>query len=1244
MARIVNTFKRRYAMTGRRPWRRALTRIACGVLALIALLIALAVPAPLLIRDARFGKVVGWMMPSTRGSITVAGGRWSWAAVWELLHGRPAPIALDGVRIVDPEGTEVLRAAHVTVAIEVGRDPSRLVLHDLHVSDGLWRFASLRGERAVGLLAAVQSSRPAAARPRPAARASSFAIRGAVLDGIDTTFDLPGWGLAVARVHAHGNLALASGPGGGPGSAATARPASSFTFDVSDADLGGGGVLRILGGAARVELPFSAGRIARIATTTDAPDALELHASGVATGSSRLDVHGAFLGLYGVSRPRQPPGIDLHAHLEHAADALGAILARHTPALPVTVGKTDADLQLGFLGPFDRLKITAAARGFDLRLRDLDFRGVGFDAAVEPAAARARVSALTFASPSGGRFTLDAELDRRLVRGALALDRFSTAPYLPTFLRPLAGGVLDGRVRGAIDLAGRTGSLDELTLTLARPAGTGGPRRLQLTTTRARGARSTETLRITGARYAGGTLTLPALSGAFAGGEVRARARITLADAAGHLRPPVIDVDAQARRISLTELVGPSFASGTLSFRARARGALDALELTVDVPADQRVRVFGELCHLPPSTVVRMGEGGIAVADFQLRGEGGTEIGLTGRIGRAGQLALTLDVRAFPLGMLPAVAEAALPFSGQLSGQLRATGSVRAPELAGEMTIDRATFQGRSIGGGRLVVTPRPGGAIHGVGQVIEGVSVEGTLAPQESGPRGVATMQLRSLRLDPFLSMLPGGITLAGVVSGTFEARVAPGTPSTAEGRLTELGLTLTSAVPGARRPGAPPRVHTIELHAISDVRMSARAGGPIRVEPARFAGSAGSVELWGESDQGGAQAGVRGRLALGAVAPLVLPWLSHLSGDLDFDIAAKTTSPAIAASNAVPVVTGTVRVGSPIAFRAAGLPFDARVNSGEIRLDDNGVARLDLPVTLGTGVLRLAGTVTEPAFTGEERRIALALDGELDAHLLALAAPRLIATARGTARLDGRAEGTAARPAIRARLRPGHIVVTLRALPVVPISVSGGQIDVGDHAATVSGLVVAAGVGAHAGVVAGGVAGGVAGVEAIIGAPADGAAELSYGSLMDPRPARIVLPVRGRVTATPIPPVVIDDARFALRADGDLTRRTRVSGEIALEKAHVPRALSKAAAGAPSPASSSPTASRPELARVDLDLTARSRGGAVTVEIPHLPNAHVDVDYHITGTAAKPKVAGKFEGANIYSSFLLLLRRIFQ
>ena len=171
-------------------------------------------------------------------------------------------------------------------------------------------------------------------------------------------------------------------------------------------------------------------------------------------------------------------------------------------------------------------------------------------------------------------------------------------------------------------------------------------------------------------------------------------------------------------------------------------------------------------------------------------------------------------------------------------------------------------------------------------------------------------------------------------------------------------------------------------------------------------------------------------------------------------------------------------------------------------------------------------------------------------------------------------------------------------------------------------------------------------------VGGAADGAATLEMGSTLDPRPARVALPVRGQVNALPVAPVVIDDARFALRLDGDLSRSARLAGEITVVKAHVPRQRGKAPASpASSPsarasASASPSGwrARPELARVALDIAAHSRGGAVTVEVPHLPDVRVDVDYRVGGTAAKPQVSGHFEGADLWSSFALLLRRIFQ
>jgi hypothetical protein len=101
----------------------------------------------------------------------------------------------------------------------------------------------------------------------------------------------------------------------------------------------------------------------------------------------------------------------------------------------------------------------------------------------------------------------------------------------------------------------------------------------------------------------------------------------------------------------------------------------------------------------------------------------------------------------------------------------------------------------------------------------------------------------------------------------------------------------------------------------------------------------------------------------------------------------------------------------------------------------------------------------------------------------------------------------------------------------------------------------------------------------------------------------------------------------------------------------AHVPAGATKrkaAPAGGKPPAAGTSAASswsrRPELARVDLDLRARARRGAITVELDGLPDLHVGVDYRVRGTPLAPKISGDLQGADLFSSFALLLRRVFQ
>jgi len=467
--------------------------------------------------------------------------------------------------------------------------------------------------------------------------------------------------------------------------------------------------------------------------------------------------------------------MNLRARLTDAADAVGAALARRFAGAgqggqpPVTVAGDGAELDISVVDAFEKVRIEAAARGFDVGARGLTLVGAGGSASIEPLAGRARVTGLGFSSPAGGRLTLDGDLDHRLVRGTLALDHFATTPYLPGFLRPLAGGILDGHLRAAVDLVARSASLDDAALTFTQPAAggaaSGKARRLSLTSrpgNGAGGARATPSLRIAGARFVAGTLILPEVGAALAGGQVTARARVTLLDAAGRLQPPIFDVEARARRISFGHLAAASFARGDLSFRARVRGTLDDLSVTVDVPDGERLSVFGETCRLPASSTFRFDGQDLTLpsppADFRLRGDSGAELSVAGRIGRTGDLGVVLDVRGFPIAKLPALAEAELAFTGTLSGRLHATGVVRAPRLAGQITVDGAGFQGQPLGGGTLVITPAAGGGIHGTGQVIRGVTLDGTLQPAGGDVRGVATLRMDGVRLDPLLALLPGG------------------------------------------------------------------------------------------------------------------------------------------------------------------------------------------------------------------------------------------------------------------------------------------------------------------------------------------------------------------------------------------------------------------------------------------------------------------------------------------------------
>jgi len=144
-----------------------------------------------------------------------------------------------------------------------------------------------------------------------------------------------------------------------------------------------------------------------------------------------------------------------------------------------------------------------------------------------------------------------------------------------------------------------------------------------------------------------------------------------------------------------------------------------------------------------------------------------------------------------------------------------------------------------------------------------------------------------------------------------------------------------------------------------------------------------------------------------------------------------------------------------------------------------------------------------------------------------------------------------------------------------------------------------------------------------------------------------RIDLPITADVEALAATAgATVDRASVALRVRGN-ARQLALSGDVDLGSAHVRAdALRKKSGGggtASGGGAKGPLAGHPEIEAMRLDVRVRSHGGAVQVDVNNLPDLRVDVDMHVGGTAKKPSISGTQKGANLWSSFVLALVRLF-
>jgi hypothetical protein len=909
---------------------------------IVALSGLVVVGVPAVVRGPRFGRIVQSALPRTRGEIRVGGGQWTWAAAWALWRGRPARLVLDDVRITDPEGTEVLRARRLTGELVIDRDRSDVVIRHLEVADAAWRFTNMRGHPQIGFLAALEptSRSHSTGGPKPSGAGShlSFRIEDTRLEGLDVVLEYPDWGLLLKDVMGAGRLSYEQ-----------QGAKQAFAFEVHGANARGGGRLRILDRSHRIELPFSVARLDKVsstgATAASVPDSIFIAASQIVTGHSALSLRGTFVGVLAATGPERPAGIDLQAHVDDAADAVQEIVVSNGLAAQLQVAGRTGSLAMTFLGPFEDIVIGADARGFILRRGPLEAREFGFGLSANTAAARIRLTRLTLASPAGGRLNLDAEVDAARAWGTLTLDglRLPSGPLLLIPLRPLADGTLRGRLKVRVDRATKAAFFDELALTLLRPAGVSGPRVVRVSTDGAtwKVGSKARSLRISGAGFSDGALHFRKLTMPLAGGRVTARGRIVLWDVehAGWLPAPVSDLKVQADRVSIEQLIGNAFVTGAISARLRVSGPLGENDVRVAFPPREGLHILGEWYELPPAISFRLDGEGLQGGPVRVRGDEGAELGAAGRIGLDGHLDLAVTVHQYPFRKLPALKDADLPFSGRLSGQLRLTGDAEQPRMVGALSIDGARFRDQPIGGGLLAITSESQGRIRARGQLMEGVSMDGTLAPRAAGLEGDGAVQFDRLRMDPFLAGLPGGIKAVGTVTGNARMQMAAGSAPSFSVRLTEVTLALK---------GPATKSAAMDLRTDGEVRLSIRGGrnAAMRLQPVRLVGAAGSFLVAGDSDGGMSSATVSGRLNLAALASLAAPWIDALSGAVDLDLRA-----AVDRVGRTRVAKGRVSIATPVSFRlrdqrALGV---AQIHAGQIDVDDETVSLRSVELGIG-------------------------------------------------------------------------------------------------------------------------------------------------------------------------------------------------------------------------------------------------------------------------------------------------------
>jgi autotransporter translocation and assembly factor TamB len=530
-----------------------------------------------------------------------------------------------------------------------------------------------------------------------------------------------------------------------------------------------------------------------------------------------------------------------------------------------------------------------------------------------------------------------------------------------------------------------------------------------------------------------GTLQVDSLAAEVAGGTLTGSGTLKLFEKTVHhmLRSPNLEFRLAGTQIDLASLIIGGLVSGRIAFVVTASGPLRRPKIRLEMPAGVTAHVLGQSWQLG-SIDLEVDQEGVAVRLLQASSKTGGEIQIEGHmrfVPKAMPMQWHLKVTDLPLAAALAAAQIDVPVTGQLSVDLRLSGSSKAPLVSGNIGLAGVTAMGVALGDATLTLDAMESG-VAVKGTLFNRFTVDGTAQLNPAGLRANASLSFTHLVLEDLALQLRGNREIAdlvqqlkdldahAVLSGHVGVEVQPGKPFAIQAVLTELTASIRQEI---TEPGGQVSTHRIGLRNDGELRASV-AGDHIALAQASFITDAGRFSVTGELQGESLRAVLAGQLDLEFLQPLLRKKFQKLGGAVSLEA-------KVSGTMTQPLVDGTLAIARPINAVPAGFGSAIAVPSGAVRLRSDAAELRDLAVLVGGATLRLKGRVGLGA-NFMPSSLAVQANGEVSASLLESLVPDAVSDVSGRARIDAQVSGTLSRPNLSARIGLGEIQMRLRGI----------------------------------------------------------------------------------------------------------------------------------------------------------------------------------------------------------------------